>query len=334
MAKAQRPPPTPDQFIEQILGAPLEYTSADIAQMAGVEADVSRGLWRALGFADVGDERAFTKKDLEALQGLLRLIDKGILTRDHATEIVRSIGQSTARLTEWQSNLIGRTMVERGIVNTSGLLHPTEMRAVLNESRTLKPALEKLMVYAWRRQMAANASRGVAMALSGDIANDVMAVGFADLVGFTRLTRQVPEIELAHIVEEFESGASDVVAGTGARLVKTLGDEVLFVHASCSTVAETAIRLHEMRSGNEARPRMRIGIASGTVINRMGDVFGNTVNRASRLTAMAKPNSIYIDSETVTELEGMKDKFTIKSVRPHRAPGFGLMRAWSLARPK
>ncbi len=321
-----------EQFIEHILGAPLEFTSDEVAELAGVSEETTRVLWRAMGFADVGGNRAFTKYDVEALRSLTSEIDQGRLKLTDAIEIARAIGQSTARLAEWQGNTIARTLQDRGIVKDIAELQEDEVLPVMRESELMKPVMENLLVYSWRRQMAAAAARGAAVAQAGPGAkSDVMSVGFADLVGFTRLSRQIPEVDLAHLVETFETVSADIVAGTGARLVKTLGDEVLFIDKSPDVIAETALRLHEAHRTSQTFPKMRIGLATGSVVLRMGDVYGTTVNRASRLTAMAKPGSTYVDSATFETLEDVRG-FAFRGTRPRAARGFGLLRGWSLTR--
>lgn len=323
-----------DEFIELILGAPLEFTAADVAKETGVSEEITRTFWRALGFADVGSSRAFTKRDIEALRSILRLVKREMLSIDQAIEVARAIGQSTARLAEWQSNTIGANLEDRGVIGPPGTLSSDDYPDLLAETRIYKPVMERLLVYSWRRQMAAGAARALAAAEAGDDARtDQMSVGFADLVGFTRLSRQIPEDDLARLVQTFETVSADIVAGTGARLVKTLGDEVLFVNGSAEIVAETAVRLHEAHRTSQQFPRMRIGLATGSVVLRMGDVYGTTVNRASRLTAMAKPGGTFIDATTLDELEDT-GKFSFKTVRPRPARGFGLLRAWSMNRAK
>ena len=72
------------------------------------------------------------------------------------------------------------------------------------------------MLYSWRRQMSHNAARAAAIAEVGPEARtDSMTVGFADLAGFTRLSRQIPEEDLAVLVQSFESVSADVVAAEG-----------------------------------------------------------------------------------------------------------------------
>nr|BFE79142.1 hypothetical protein GCM10020093_017430 [Planobispora longispora] len=131
-----------------------------------------------------------------------------------------------------------------------------------------------------------------------------LAVGFADLVGFTRLSRQISEKELAALVERFESRSADVVTSSQGRVVKTLGDSVLFVADTAAVAADIALRLVEVHSRSKNTPALRVGLAIGQVIGRMGDVFGTTVNLASRLTALAAADAVLVDPAMAEELAG------------------------------
>lgn len=334
VSEAGKPDGTLEDFVSHVLGSRPSLTSRQVAEQAGVGEDVTRALWRAMGFADVGGEAEFADADVQALRSLFSLVNAGYISYEEAIEMVRAIGQHTSRLAEWQGNIIARSLIERGVMAQQGVLQREDMGALLRDSEAYKPVLEELLLYSWRRQMVSNATRAAAMAEAGpDARTDSMTVGFADLAGFTRLSRQIPEEDLAMLVQQFESVSADVVAERGARLIKTLGDEVLFVDPSPRRITKIAIELHEAHRGNSDVPRMRIGLATGPVLLRMGDVFGTTVNRASRLTAMAKPGSTYVDSATLDELEHDKH-FSFKGVRPRPARGFGLLRAWSVSKAK
>ncbi|MEI6622463.1 MAG: adenylate/guanylate cyclase domain-containing protein [Actinomycetes bacterium] len=319
------------EYLAHVLGGEYAYTADQVSEMAKVSIDEARTLWRAMGFPDVGSQEAFTKADVAALRTVRRLIDKDLLTFEQCVEIVRSLGQNTARLAEWQAATLSKALTEHGVVSSEGGLTEDEIPELIRNSKMIKPSLERLMVYAWRRQMAANITRAIEMDPVGESDAHHLSVGFADMVGFTRLSHRIGERDLGTLVEVFESGSADIVAETGARLVKAIGDEVLFVGPTADVVAETALRLHEAHRGEEEFPELRVGLATGSVVQRMGDVFGTTVNRASRLTVMARPNSTFTDSETM-EMLAPFPQFSVKSVRPRTARGFGFMRAWSVTR--
>ncbi len=166
----------------------------------------------------------------------------------------------------------------------------------------LRPALVEFLVYGWRRQLAAATGRVVQAADDEERVARRLAVGFADRVGFTRLTRRLEEEELGELVEAFETTAADLVAAHGGRLIKTLGDEVLYAADDAGTAAEIGLRLIETLANDETMPELRVGIAFGTVTTRMGDVFGTTVNLASRLTSIAPKDAVLVDQAFAQEL--------------------------------
>ncbi|MFC7468378.1 adenylate/guanylate cyclase domain-containing protein [Actinomadura keratinilytica] len=166
----------------------------------------------------------------------------------------------------------------------------------------LLPELEEFLVYVWRRQLAASTGRVIQVADDEEMVDRRFAVAFADLVGFTRLTRRMEEEELGELVEAFETTAADLVAARGGRLVKTLGDEVLFAADDAGTAAEIALLLIETMANDGSMPELRVGMTFGTITTRMGDVFGTTVNLASRLTSIAPKNAILVDSAFAAEL--------------------------------
>lgn len=258
-----------------ILGADRRYTPFQAARTAGVSMDLASRFWRAMGFADIGQAKALTEADVLALRRLAGLVEAGLLSEPMAIQVARSTGQTTARLAEWQidSFLEGLTEPpEPGMTRTEVTYPLVEL---------LLPELQEFLVYVWRRQLAAATGRVVQAADDEEMVDRRLAVGFADLVGFTRLTRRLEEEELGELVESFETTAADLVAAHGVRLIKTLGDEVLFAADDAGTAAEIALRLIEAMSQDETMPALRVGIAFGTVTTRMGDVFGTTVNLAN-----------------------------------------------------
>jgi adenylate cyclase len=306
-----------DPLTDELAGAFLRqhrrYTSHQVAAMAGVPMYRARRFWRAFGFANVPDDAVeFTDSDVEALRTLVGLVRDGTYDEEHALLVTRSLGRATARLAESQAVLGAEVLDQAGV--------PLGERASAWRTRAdrVVPDLEQLLVYAWRRQLAAAAGRVV----DQETSTVRLAVGFADLVGFTRLSRQITETELARLVERFESRSADVVASSEGRVVKTLGDSVLFVADTAAAAAEIALRLVEVHARTRGMPALRVGLAVGQVIGRMGDVFGTTVNLASRLTALAPADAVLAGPAVAEELEGHAS-FALRPVSPLTVRGMG-----------
>ena len=267
--------PTED-FIDRVLGAPRLMTRSEVADAAGMPLEDARQYWRAMGFADVGDSRAFTERDLEALKVVHRLVSTGVLKRSEAMEVVRSLGQNTSRMAEWQTGTLARLLASQREIPDDTAMREEHVAKVAELTAALLPSLEEMLVYAWRRQLAAAIQRNFDTAGSEDATDaGLQCVGFADLVGFTRLSRRLPDQRLADLVTSFEADSADVVAATGARLIKTLGDEVMFVAEDPQHAVETAFGLHDAHGQGEDCA----ATAGGPVVRRCGDADGRCLRQ-------------------------------------------------------
>lgn len=324
--------PDPTEALEAVvLGAPPIYTRADLIRLSGVPDELARALWRALGFPDTGGAAAFTDADLQALRTVQGLIDRRLLDADTAIVLARSLGQSTARLADWQAEAVGRLLVEQEHLEGRDLTEdPDVLDRIVARTADLVDPMEQLLDYAWRRQLAAVLDRRLART---EVIGEPSArgtVGFADLVGFTRLSRQLEDADLAALVERFESVSADVIAATGAGLIKTVGDEILFVADDPRVAARTALDLHQAHSRDPDVPEMRVGLATGPVLRRMGDVFGSTVNLASRLTALARPGTTLVDAASAAQLADVPG-LALRQLAPRRVRGLGVIRVFELS---
>jgi len=313
----------PAALERELLGGERVYTRVQVAERAGVSAEHARTLWRALGFPDVDEDNvAFTEHDVEALRTVDELVRRGIIDEETQLAVTRAMGQSLSRLAEWQTAAITEAIAKDA---------PIDPAAATAAAHELVPVVEGLIGYVWRRHLAAAASRTLA-STSDETATRVVVVGFADLVGFTSLTRQVDENELTALVERFERLASDVVAEHGGRVVKTVGDEVMFTADEPATGAEIALVLGERAEADGTLPEMRVGLACGKVVARLGDVYGEPVNIASRLTSIARPGSILVDRELAAALDS-DDCYRLRKVPPRPVRGYALLHASRLRRP-
>jgi adenylate cyclase len=132
-------------------------------------------------------------------------------------------------------------------------------------------------------------------------------------------------------VEEFEATTHDVIAEGGGRVVKTLGDEVLFVADDPGVAAVVACNLVAAIGGNRALPDVRVGLATGPIVARFGDVFGTPTNLAARLTAMAGRNSVLADAVTADALADHPD-FALRAQPAGTVRGLGVVTPYEVAR--
>ncbi len=294
------PPPSAvdanEELEETLLGGPRKYTRIELAERSGVPLDFSRRLWRAMGFADVADdERMFTDGDLFALHAFRDLKGAGLIDDETALTSTRALGQQLSRLADWQVGILTKRLLELEMVDTDNVQSVVSMVA-----EQVLPDLERILILVWRRQLAVHGPRALAAATEG--ATRTLTVGFADLVNYTRLSRGLAADALAGLLEEFESRATLLLAQHRGQLIKTLGDEVLFVADDASAAAEIALDLLDVYAADDERPDLRIGLACGQILSRLGDVYGEPVNIASRLTSLARPGSVLVDRAVANEL--------------------------------
>ncbi|MEZ0074908.1 adenylate/guanylate cyclase domain-containing protein [Planotetraspora sp. GP83] len=322
--------PSAEDVQRLFIGPPPSYTRHQVAESAGIPQELAGRIWRALGFATVADDAvAFTDGDLSALRRIRDMLDAGLLDELTVVRMARALGRTTSRLAQWQAEImIGAMLDPHTAPSDDDLIRMTET------ARRVLPDFEQTLVHVWRSQLAATASRLIAMAQLGDEALPgrlAMAVGFADLVSFTRVSRDLDEFALAGLIEGFEARTSDVIAAHGGRLVKTLGDEVLFTSESPETAALIGLDLADQLKLDVQGPDVRIGLAYGPVLLTLGDVFGTTVNLAARLTSIARPGTIVIDSGMAEGLGGVSG-IEVMKIRRRPARGLGLVQPYVLRR--
>jgi adenylate cyclase len=120
-----------------------------------------------------------------------------------------------------------------------------------------------------------------------------MTVGFVDLVGFTALSRRLSARELADLVAQFEALANDLIVARDGRLVKLIGDEVMFVALDAASACDVALALME-RFAEDPVITPHGGLATGPLLVRGGDYYGPIVNLAARLADLAVPREVLV----------------------------------------
>ena len=128
-----------------------------------------------------------------------------------------------------------------------------------------------------------------------------LAVGFVDLTGFTALSREMSVDALTDLVLDFESTAFNLATDAGGRVIKHIGDEVMFVALSADAGARIAAGIVESFAHEGLRPRG--GVAFGEVLAVHGDYYGSVVNLASRQTDIAIPGEVLVDEATAAAVD-------------------------------
>lgn len=323
-----------------LLAGDGRYTRLEVAERAGIDLEEARRLWRALGFPEVDDEqRVFTSADVAALADAAALIAGDIVDGDGLVELARPLGNLMSRLAAAQTNFISEVLgarIAEGHTPEDPQL-PSQLAAeALITTRELLPTLERTTVYAWRRHLAAEVGRALFPNGSGpDVAAEsrLAAVGFIDLTGYTRLSRNVDLTELAKVLDQFETVVLDTVVAHGGRVIKNLGDEILFVIDDPIAAAEATLELVDFFTAEDALPQVHAGLAYGSVLDRGGDVYGPVVNVAARLASLARKGTIRVDQAMATELHAA-DQFTVSARAPRRVRGYLQLTSYRLRRAR
>ena len=319
------PPIAPDldEALEAaVLGAGRRYTRGEVADAAGLQIEEGMRLLRSLGFPEVpADAVLFNDRDLDAAKLLASLTDAGLVDPDVREAVARATAQSMSRLAEWQVGMLERLMESSGA--------PSNPEQTLQVAREVLPVLEELQSYVWRRHLAAAVVRMlVPPAADG---RECLVVGVADVIGFTHATRRRSTAELAGMIERFGSSTTEVTAEGRGRIVKTIGDEVLFVAHTVGDGAAIALALQDRVRTEPALPPLRIGLAVGSVLVRDGDVHGEVVNTAAHLTGHARPDTVLVDREAAEAL-AVDARFALRPLRPVALPDDRRLYPWVLER--
>lgn len=314
-----------------VVPSPRRLTEEDVTARTGVPVETTRRLRRALGFLDVGEHEAFfTEMDVEAVQLFRSMVELGQVDEDTAVQMARVIGSSMARIAEAET-WPGTTPMLMG--SGDSVLDADGFARGAGDSL---PAMARLLEYVWRRHLQAASRRAMLLRTRHEEGiSPVQAVGFADMVGFTMLSQHLEEQELAALVARFEVLAHDTVVGLGGRVVKMIGDEVMFTVQDATPAAEIGLSLAEAYADDDLLSDVRVALAMGPVLIQDGDYYGPVVNLANRLVGMAKPGTVLISDEFRAALldgEDAASGLDTRALRVRTLRDFGRVQVWKLTR--
>jgi adenylate cyclase len=284
-----------------------QWTRAELAAQAGLPLDLIDRIWRAAALPDPGADARVTGPDdvavFNAFADAATLFDPEVVM-----QTTRVLGATAARLAD--------TMVSAFVVNIApGAAGDPSclsmVRANLEATALVAPlmqAFDQLL-----RQHMLLAARPDNSFVSAGERGDLEAfpnqevqwltVGFLDLVDSTGLAHELPFSQLGAVMSTFESETADTVVRHGGRVIKQIGDEIMFTAADPSVACAAALEVCETMADHPVLRGIHGGIAAGPVLIREGDCFGPVVNLASRLTKRAEANEVMVDTEVAAALD-------------------------------
>lgn len=303
--------------VEALILTDLRYDVDDVVERTGIDVDRLLHIWGALGFATPRPgERIFNDTDLELLRDVAELVQSDVADPEVVVQLTRVLGASMARIAAIQAELVvSRDRADEEAAATGLFWFGDTFAAVLEQ--------------VWRRHLRAAARARLSAPIGGESAS--VCVGFADLVGFTAMSQQLDSATLASVVDRFESVAYATVNEHGGRVVKMIGDEVMFAIEDPVAAARCALDLADSYHEADDLSDVRVGVAHGSVIDRDGDLFGPPVNVASRMTSLAYPGTVLVGEDMHDLLSG-EPEFVLRSMLPRRLKHIGLVRLHVLRR--
>jgi adenylate cyclase len=277
------------------------YDLDDAAEETGLEPELLERIWLSMGFSK-GDLNALNEDDMQALRWVANVLAAGFPLVAFL-QLTRVYGQSLSQIADAETRLFHIYVHEPLMREGVPTLEMAEEMADLG--RDLLPLASPIMDYIHQRYLGYFAAQDVVGHMEADVDGDEgygrvrVAVAFADLAGYTRYVEEEGEEEALSYVERFIDAVGDTLP-EGARVVKTIGDEVMVVGQDPAAVLDWAVGFSRLYAGE--RPAPRIGVNAGPVLYRDGDYFGREINLASRVVARARGGEVLVTGQVLDEV--------------------------------
>ncbi len=271
-------------------------TRAEAIRRSGLDADELDRFSTAFGFVPIADapdgEVGYTSEEIAALTMASQFA--AMFTPAEAVSMIRVIGSSFARMGEAAVSLF---LVDVEDPHLSAGESELALAHKVYEAVGLLDGLLARLDPILRRHVMQAIERSRQAQVGVERRQYRYAVGFVDLVGFTELSSKMAATELTEFIRDFEARTYDIVLRAGARVVKLIGDEVMFVTVDADAACRAALALMDGFVAVDARVVPRGGVAFGNVLVRGGDYYGPVVNLASRLVDEAVPEEVLATTE-------------------------------------
>jgi len=267
-------------------------TADEAAELSGMQPEALQAFARAVGIPTVEDPEVanYYAADIETAGNTRVFLETG-LPPEQVLAVTRVLGHGLSQAAEVMRQAVLDAVLQPGASELQ--LAQTYATLVERLAPMLGPMVHELLLLQLRHSTETetiNLTERAEGRLPG--ARDV-AIGFADIVGFTRMGEALAPEQLENVATRLADLAREVSVPP-VRFVKTIGDAVMFVSPDPLALLRVLLALQET-AGGEERPQLRVGLAYGPAVSRAGDWFGASVNLASRVTAAARPDSVLVE---------------------------------------
>jgi adenylate cyclase len=286
-------------YIEDLFSpATGQHSLEHAASETGLEEALIERILRALGFAG-GEVEHVTDEDLELLRYVASVLEAGF-PLVALLQLVRVYGQAMAQIADTEIRLfhlyVHEPLMHDGV---PGLEMAEEMNDLARELLPLaSPIMERVHEHFLRHFV----GQDVIGHMESDLGEDgaglgrlKVAIAFADIAGYTRLTEEEGEASAVDAVERFVETVENTLPDD-ARVVKTIGDEVMVVGSDPGALVDWAVGFQTLQT---ERPWPRIGVHHGSALFRDGDYYGREINIAARVVARAAGGEVLVTRPVV-----------------------------------
>lgn len=325
---------TVPSYTPRLLGGPMMLSARQVADQSGTTLECVNDYWTSMGFQrPEPDALAFTQRDLDVYRNWNELVESGAIDLATSRSLLRANSHLADRLSLWQFEALVEDAVRR-----LGLDDTTARMYVLDHMRERVSAFENMFLHSWRRQMEALLSRlDREVSLRGHENAKARfplnrSLGFVDMVSYTS-SSAILGGGVVDLIERFEEESRQAISEAGGRVVKTIGDAVLYIADDLATGLQVATTLIERLNADDRILPVRASFVRGDVFSRSGDVFGPTVNLASRLVDIAPVGQILTDPATAAAIAAGKggEGYALEEFPSAELRGFGLVSPYVLS---
>jgi adenylate cyclase len=276
----------------------VAYTLEQASRETGLDSGLIERVITALGWSPV-QAQSMSDSDLQLMRYVAAVLAAG-LPLVAMLQLVRVYGQAMAQVADAEVRLF-HLYVHEPLMRSGGdgVEVADEMLAL---TRELLPLSSPVMDQVHQRYLQHFVEQDVVGHMESDLDGEAIdlgrmrvAIAFADLAGYTRLTEEEGELQAVDAVERFVE-AVEITLPDEARVIKTIGDEVMVVGSDPAALTDWAVGFQRLQS---ERPLPRIAIHYGNALYRDGDYYGRDVNIASRVAARSAGGEVLVTRPVV-----------------------------------